>query len=270
MFVRDGYVALKAAVPDALLEAALADLDRAYQGGIPDLRFTCRGLVTEAAPWRPEMLPRPAKALDIHYMSKPIRRLIFAPAICEFLALIFESKAFATQSLGFLRGSEDAVHQDTSYVPYTCATSFAASWIALEDVTEGGGELFYYPGSHRLPDFYYDKHYKSIHEASRINQSNDMSEQIAEKICWLERNAVEYGLKREIFRPGRGDVLIWHADLVHGGGPVSPSLTRKSIVTHYCPRHHAPTFAEMHQVDFHDHDGHAFTSSHYVGKPVLD
>jgi hypothetical protein len=141
MFIRDGYVILNAAVPDALLKAALTDFDKAFRGGMPDLRFTCPGDVKGAAPWRPEMLLQPAKAVDIHYLSKPIRQLIFAPAICEFLALIFESRAFATQTLGFLRGSEDRLHQDTSYVPYTCATSFAASWIALEDVAEGGGEL---------------------------------------------------------------------------------------------------------------------------------
>jgi hypothetical protein len=140
-FVRDGYVILNAAVPDAVLKAALADFDKAFRGGMPDLRFTCPGVVKEAAPWMPEMLPQPVRAVDIHYMSKPIRQMIFTSEICEFLALIFESRAFATQTLGFLRGSESRVHQDTSYVPYTCATSFAASWIALEDVAEGGGEL---------------------------------------------------------------------------------------------------------------------------------
>jgi ectoine hydroxylase-related dioxygenase (phytanoyl-CoA dioxygenase family) len=32
----------------------------------------------------------------------------------------------------------------------------------------------------------------------------------------------------------KGDVLIWHANLVHGGAPIlNPALTRKSMVVHY-------------------------------------
>ena len=32
----------------------------------------------------------------------------------------------------------------------------------------------------------------------------------------------------------KGDVLVWHANLLHGGMPVvHPALTRKSMVAHY-------------------------------------
>ena len=39
---------------------------------------------------------------------------------------------------------------------------------------------------------------------------------------------------RKVFLPRRGDVLIWHAALVHEGSPITDqSRTRKSLVTHY-------------------------------------
>ena len=32
----------------------------------------------------------------------------------------------------------------------------------------------------------------------------------------------------------KGDVFIWHANLIHGGSPIKDhSLTRKSMVIHY-------------------------------------
>ena len=40
--------------------------------------------------------------------------------------------------------------------------------------------------------------------------------------------------EKEVFLPKKGDVIIWHANLIHGGAPVTdPSLTRKSMVVHY-------------------------------------
>jgi hypothetical protein len=45
------------------------------------------------------------------------------------------------------------------------------------------------------------------------------------------------------FAPRRGDVLIWSADLVHGGSSeMDPDSTRRSLVTHYCPVDREPEY----------------------------
>ena len=50
---------------------------------------------------------------------------------------------------------------------------------------------------------------------------------IAEK---LSKNIFE----KKIFLAKKGDVLIWHANLFHGGEPhKNPEKTRKSMVLHY-------------------------------------
>ena len=42
------------------------------------------------------------------------------------------------------------------------------------------------------------------------------------------------GLKPQAFCPRKGDLFIWHGNLVHGGTPIQrEELTRKSYVTHY-------------------------------------
>jgi ectoine hydroxylase-related dioxygenase (phytanoyl-CoA dioxygenase family) len=39
-----------------------------------------------------------------------------------------------------------------------------------------------------------------------------------------------------VFRGRKGDALIWHADLAHGGSPITdPALTRQSVVGHLSP-----------------------------------
>jgi ectoine hydroxylase-related dioxygenase (phytanoyl-CoA dioxygenase family) len=78
-----------------------------------------------------------------------------------------------------------------------------------------------------------------------------------------------FGLTKQVFAAKKGDVLIWHSDLIHGGHPVSQDITRKSVVTHYCPKHVAPLYSETHHPTFYEHDGHLYTSSHYPEFPPI-
>ena len=56
----------------------------------------------------------------------------------------------------------------------------------------------------------------------------------------LSEAAEAHGMAERTFLARRGDVLVWHAGLAHGGRPISRERTRKSVVTHYCPRKVAP------------------------------
>lgn len=268
-WIKNGYVILEGAVPAPVVDEAARDLDRAYAGEFPDLKFECHSIERSHITWRPEINPNPAKALDIHHFSPSIRELMFADAIGEFLGLIFESKAFASQTLGFLRGSAQEGHQDSAYVVYSIPRQFAATWTALEDVTIGAGELFYYPGSQRFEEFVYQGHYKSVYEAQRMTGVTDTREVVMRHVQSLEDRARQRGIPKTPFAAKKGDVLVWHADLVHGGNPVSRETTRKSIVTHYCPKHLTPLFAEQMRCRLWDHQGHRYTTSHYQTEPVV-
>ncbi len=267
-WVNNGYVILENAIDPALADRAALDLERAYAGEFPELKFECHAVAPDHIPWRPDINRHPAKALDIHHFSPAIRELMFADAITEFLGLIFEAKSFASQTLGFLRGSAQEGHQDSAYVAYTIPRQFAATWAALEHVTVGAGELFYYPGSHRFEDFTYKADYKSVHEAHRMSGEMPTREQVERHVRSLEERAAERGIPKMQFAARKGDVLVWHADLVHGGNPVSRDITRKSIVTHYCPKHLSPLFAEHLRVRLWDHGGHRYTSAYYSTEPV--
>lgn len=112
-----------------------------------------------------------------------------------------------------------------------------ASWVALEDVQTGSGELIYYPGSHRFADWVYSGHRK------HFNHKRDQHSEHLAHLDSLHAKSREKGLQLESFLPRKGDVLIWAADLAHGGAPISDaSLTRRSLVTHYAPQSVIPRY----------------------------
>jgi len=45
---------------------------------------------------------------------------------------------------------------------------------------------------------------------------------------------LQNSIKKNVFTAKKGDVLIWHANLFHGGEPhLNKTKTRKSMVLHY-------------------------------------
>ena len=241
-FIDDGYVILPKAVPVALLDDLEKDIVRAKQGAFESVyveHWGERGLeMTRSTPevWRREL--RLPKMHDLHSASEAARRVSFAPAIRRFLQLVFERPPLAFQSLQFNYGTEQPIHQDTAYVIVDSPRELAASWIALEDIAPDSGELEYYVGSHRLDDFLWEGQFKSKPDAIGPDHPEHLR-----FLQHLHDASAAKGLKRQQFRPKRGDALIWHADLAHGGSKiVDKGRTRKSIVTHYCPSSASPGY----------------------------
>ena len=64
-------------------------------------------------------------------------------------------------------------------------------------------------------------------EKNSTKTPSDFTNYLAEQVSKL-------GLKKQIFLPRRGDVLIWHGNLLHEGTAVKDrSRTRRSYVTHF-------------------------------------
>jgi len=266
-WLENGYIILPQAVAPEVIDRAAETVRRAYAGELPGLKFECLALGGyHPSPWGEAVRTTPAKALDLHWLSEEIRDVVFAPALREFMELVFERRALATQSLTFLRGSAQGYHQDTLYVPYTLPTQFVASWVALEDVQAGGGELTYFPGSHNLPDMLFAGKYKTLWDAQRMLRRNSIREEMADYSSRLETASLNAGLRPERFMAKKGDVLFWHADLAHGGLPISNSATRMSVVTHYCPKELAPLTFERGSTAWRSYQDQAWYATGYYAK----
>ena len=177
---------------------------------------------------------------DLYVNLASAREVCLHSRISRFLSLVFDTKPVACQQLLFQRSNGHRVHQDTSVVAVEDPMLMAASWIALEDVVEGSGELAFYDGSHRLP------HYLFKDGTKRISFGNDDEAQyVAELDAACRRESMTY----ERFLAKKGDVFFWTADLVHRSHPrtLADDTSRLSCVTHYHPTTTAPFWFRYHQ-----------------------
>jgi len=264
-FIERGYVVFDKVIDADAVAAINRDID-AYRERPAEVVMKNAGAYVDPA--TVEAMGRGDRMIDLYGRSPAAREAIFASPIATFLSLIFSEPAIAMQSLTFAYGSQQAIHQDTAYVVTTRPLSLAASWIALEDVTPGSGELIYYPGSHRFEPFRFSGTYK------HWNQKRDGTEQHQEFLKGLHEKARANGLEIEAFLPKAGDALIWHADLAHGGSRITdPTRTRRSLVTHYTPQSVKPNYFNVVGEQYHElahPSGHLFTSRHYDMKALAE
>jgi phytanoyl-CoA hydroxylase len=163
----------------------------------------------------------------IHH-SEPLRKLGEKQELLDILGEIMGKPARLFQSINFDRGSQQPSHSDSIHMTTQPKGLLSAAWVALEKIHKGSGELHYYPGSHKLP-YYMNADYDNEGNFWLIGDKpyRVYEEMLAGKISSAD-------LKKETFLPEAGDVLIWHANLIHGGEPVTNSeYTRKSMVFHY-------------------------------------
>lgn len=205
--------------------------------------------------------------VHIHTISKAAILLSLAPAVTEFLTHVFRAPPCILQSLTFFRGSQQAVHADYPYVnAQTKLGTLAASWVALEDVSPDAGPLVYFPKSHSVETIgTFDwGNGSAVHTPGASLSSADYSSYLGQRI---QAN----GLEPVMYCPKKGDVLIWHGALAHGGLRVAnPNLTRQAYVTHYTSLEARPAWTHSKDCQsFVANGGYVFASSWLQGAAKL-
>jgi ectoine hydroxylase-related dioxygenase (phytanoyl-CoA dioxygenase family) len=174
--------------------------------------------------------------------------------------VIFEADPILTQSLNFEYGSEQEVHQNTAFVITNSPLKLAGIWIALEDIQPGSGELVYYPGSHAWPDYLFSGRFK------HFDKERDGIDQLHAWFAWIHAEAQRRDVALQAFLPKKGDALLWHAGIAHGGSPITlPNATRRSLVGHYCPVGTRPLYHyyKPGQRRVYEALGYRYTTSYY-------
>jgi ectoine hydroxylase len=150
------------------------------------------------------------------------------PMISNILNFLLGKEVKLFQSINFIEGSKQRAHSDIVHMTTYPQGYLIAIWIALEDIKEEQGALFYYPGSHKLPYLLNDDY---NHGSSYLRLGANAYKAYEDKV---ETVIKENNLQKKVFEAKKGDVLIWHANLLHGGSAISkPGSTRKSMVFHY-------------------------------------
>lgn len=160
--------------------------------------------------------------------SAVINEVMHDEGLLKLLSFILDKKVVPFQTLNFIKGSGQRAHSDSIHMTTYPLGYLIAAWIALEDIHPDSGPLFYYPGSHKLPYLLNDDFENYSTSLKLGNKQYSDYEDLVEEI--ISKNSYE----KKVFLAKKGDVLIWHANLIHGGMPVAnPALTRKSMVVHY-------------------------------------
>ncbi|WP_020400980.1 phytanoyl-CoA dioxygenase family protein [Kordiimonas gwangyangensis] len=232
-FVDNGYCIYKEDVSDTVLDVARDEIEQL----LADRPST---VLAASVRWR-EGRPQPLswfpkeigaapgfRVLDAHSHAPQLARLISLKKMHSIIRALLGEAVVATQSLYFTHGSTQNLHRDPWYVITNPVSNLLAAWIALEDITEESGPLTFVPGSHTIPYLPLNTGDIIFHDpAATLEAKADHHRHMQEEITRRD-------LKIKKFLAKKGEVLIWHASLLHGGSTVlQPELTRSSFVVHF-------------------------------------
>jgi hypothetical protein len=210
-FESDGYMILPRFFSEEDTALLNREVDEMLESGKAGYNFTGRKIFNL---WESSQLAR--------------NRFFRNPELANLLSFLLGRRVIPFQSLNFTRGSEQRAHSDAIHMTTQPQGFLIATWIALEDIDEGCGPLAYYPGSHRLP-FVSTEDYNSGN--GRFTIGSDSNRLYEDKIGEI---IAQYGLEKQVFLAKRGDVLIWHSNLLHAGTRIiREGATRRSMVCHY-------------------------------------
>ncbi len=253
-WVRDGYFVVEGAVGAGLIDEMVGDLEALWDADTPfeDLQVEEVRLEPDAPPgishkdllalpdqrrqalrdestWRVHGFNRFSGAAQAIYESDKVR---------QWCSLVFGKEAFPQYTINFMYGSRQELHQDTCVFHVHPKNYLIGVWLACEDIHPDSGPLVYYPGSHKEPL------YPKFDNYPQTNLRTCDPSETTVYYDWLKNLACKYSKEQFIAR--KGDILLWHGQLIHGGDAVvNPALTRKSYVCHYIPhgrnKHHQVT-----------------------------
>ncbi len=209
-----GYAILKGFLSDAQVDAANKEIDDLLKQGKIKFRYG-------------------NKIMFAIHESELLTKIGIRPELLELLSSMIKGNAALFQSINFFTGSEQHTHSDSIHMTTFPLGGLLGVWIALEDIDAEQGALHYYPGSHKLP-YYLNSDYDN--EGTRFF-IGDKDYSAYEDM--LEEKLKENKMTKQVFTAKKGDLLIWHANLMHGGEPhTNKDKTRKSMVFHYFNENH--------------------------------
>jgi ectoine hydroxylase len=209
-WARGGYAVLKNYFSSDFIDQTNAEIDRLLHEKVIDYNYSGR------------------KIMFAYRHGALMNKIATDQGIIAAFKFLSGKEMVPFQSINFEKSSEQRAHSDAIHMTTYPLGYLTAAWVALEDIGTNQGPLIYYPGSHRLPYVLNDDF---DHGGSNYLLGKDAYLAYEEHIQKLIR---ENKLQAEVLHPEKGDVFLWHGNLIHGAQKmIQPELTRKSMVVHY-------------------------------------
>ncbi len=170
------------------------------------------------------------RAVQLWKKKEGVKKIATHPKVLKTLEMLYGREAIPFQTLNFKYGSRQKPHSDSIHFHSLPERFMCGVWVALEDISSQSGPVTYYPESHKLPVFDYQDISPEFRPASSLPGSfyYDQYEPFIQKAMDI------HGFSPEKLIIKKGDLLIWSANIVHGGTAIeNPDLTRWSQVNHY-------------------------------------
>jgi ectoine hydroxylase-related dioxygenase (phytanoyl-CoA dioxygenase family) len=216
----NGYVILKNLIEHSVLDDVWNAYERAIKAGRIKLEPETAG----------ENDPYPGRYLNPHKKIGALCKILKHPELLRYIRLLMEREPKPLQTIFSHKGSQQGLHSDSIHMTTYPLGYLTAAWIAFEDIHPDCGPLVYYPGSHRLP--YVFSNDVGISEADFKNEG--YASYRARYEPYIRGLIEKHQIEPHYFHAKKGDVLIWHANLIHGGSArTNIQLSRQSLVCHF-------------------------------------
>jgi hypothetical protein len=216
----DGYVILSKLMDHNVLDEVWGQYEKAVASGRVQLPAE-PGEVGD--PW-------PGRYLNPHKKVAAFCQILKHERLLYYIRLFMGREPKALQTIASHKGSQQGLHSDSIHMTTYPLGYLTAAWIAFEDINPDSGPLVYYPGSHRLPYVFS----KDVNITEEDFKREGYGPYHAKYEPYIRELVERQGIQPHYFHADKGDVLIWHANLIHGGSPrLAMSRSRKAVVCHY-------------------------------------
>ncbi|MEE8557424.1 MAG: phytanoyl-CoA dioxygenase family protein [Myxococcota bacterium] len=218
-FAEKGYVVFDSGLPEEVFDTIREQLAGRYRpDGAPTQ--SCSGRIQDA--W----------SIDDSRLRDALFSVACGDHVLDLFRVLYRREPVPFQTLNFPKGTEQKTHSDTLHFHSLPHRFMCGVWIAFEDIDTTSGPLHYYPGSHKLPIF--DLHDLGLYSTNPIYETEDKWPLMRQYERFIQALTHAQKLERTEFCARKGQVLIWSANLLHGGCPIlDPDRSRHSMVTHY-------------------------------------
>lgn len=226
-YVRDGFVIFRAAVAKSLVDALNDEIDAAWVD--PPSGLWAETLEPHGDPFIVEPAPRHARGRarlrDLYAVSPRTREVATQQAAKRFIAALLDDtpKAFAQSAVERGMHAEWVSDRLAQTIPGNSLCQ-VTSFIALDSIAAGDGEMFVLAGSHHA----------AAAPASHASPFESEGERRARISDALIEGAVKFGHRQTPFLAEPGDLLIRHPDLAYAdAAPAKTGQRRRALITHF-------------------------------------
>ncbi len=215
-----GYVILPNLIEGRILDSVWEGYEKAVRNGRIKLLPEPAG----------ESDPYPGRYLNPHKKVGAFCQILKHADLLRSIQLLIGREPKPLQTIASHKGSQQGLHSDSIHMTTYPLGYLTAAWIAFEDIHPDCGPLVYYPGSHRLPYVFS----KEVGITEEDFKTQGYAPYHARYEPYIRRLVEERELEPAYFHAKKGDVLIWHANLIHGGSARrNLELSRRSVVCHF-------------------------------------